>query len=211
MEKDLIYNLIILDESGSMGSAYDATIDAFNKFLKNIQSTAEEFQDQVHRVTFVTFNTNGRKYLTQNLPPRLVNEINKQNYKPKGGTPLCDAIGFSVNELRNQLQGMKNAKVLVSIFTDGLENASREFSGKNIRDLVESLEEQGWTFTYFGTEHDVYAASININIKNVMYFEKSKHGMNRMLEEERLSRRNYYQKIQNKDMNLREDYFNRKK
>ena len=207
MEKDLVHNLIILDESGSMSSAYDATIHAFNQFLGNIKSTAKEFKDQDHFVTFLSFNTEGRNYLSKAENPEKVQQLNRQNYRPDGGTPLFDAIGFSVNKLREKLEHQPNAKVLVSIFTDGYENASKEFTGTQIRNLIETLEQKGWTFTYIGTEHDVKTAAININIKNSISFDKSAKGMTEMFEKEHHNRRNYHSKIRNKDFNLKDNFF----
>lgn len=208
MEKDLIHNLIILDESGSMSSAYDATINAFNHFLGNLKSTAKEFKDQDHFVTFLSFNTEGRNYLSKAQNPEKVQELNRKNYRPDGGTPLFDAIGFSVNQLREKLENQPNARVLVSIFTDGYENASKEFTGTQIRHLVETLEEKGWTFTYIGTEHDVKTAAFSINIKNSISFDKSAKGMEEMFVKEHNSRRNYHSKILGSNINdLTTKYF----
>lgn len=207
MKKDLIYNLIILDESGSMSSAYEATIHGFNQFLANLKSTAKAFEDQDHRVSFLSFNTSGRNYLADNNSVDNVRKLNHQNYRPNGGTPLYDAIGFSINKLREQLENKPDAKVLVSIFTDGFENASKEFNGTQIRNLVETLEEKGWTFTYIGTEHDVYSSAISINIKNSISFNKSMEGITAFFEEDLDNRKNYYQKVREKDTNLKENYF----
>lgn len=210
MEKDLIHNLIILDESGSMSSAYDATINAFNQFLGNLKSTALEFPDQEHLVTFLSFNTNGRRYLAENAIPESVPALSRENYKPNDGTPLYDAIGFSANRIREQIEGKPNAKVLVSIFTDGYENASVEFNGSQIRSLVANLEEKGWTFTYFGAEHDVYSAAKSMNIKNSKSFSKNIEQMSMMMMEEVEDRKTYYTKIRNKEANLKDDYFKKK-
>lgn len=209
MQKDQIHNLIILDESGSMASAYEGTIDAFNHLLNNIKSTASEFEDQEHKVTFVSFNTSGRKYVSENCSPENIEKLSTKNYRPDGGTPLLDTIGFAVHHLRNQLEN-QDAKVLVTIFTDGNENASREFSGPQIHALVESMEAKGWTFTYIGAEHDVQKAAMQINIKNVVSIEKNKNSMMSFFTEEASNRRNYYQKVREKQMNLKDDYFKNK-
>lgn len=54
-----IYNLIILDESGSMSSIYDETIQAINEALCGIRRNQEEFPEQNHMVSVVTFEGNG--------------------------------------------------------------------------------------------------------------------------------------------------------
>lgn len=60
-------------------------------------------------------------------------EIDAQFYQPDASTPLYDAIGFSVNKLRQKLASKKDYNVLVTILTDGEENALREYSGAAAR------------------------------------------------------------------------------
>lgn len=207
MKKILVHNLIILDESGSMGSVYHSTINGFNSFLKNIRSSAEEFPEQEHKISFVSFNDQGIRYIAENLPADAVPSLSTQNYRPTGGTPLFDALGTSVLRLREKTEYFPETKVLVSIFTDGYENASVEFSAKSISDLVTSLEPQGWTFTYIGTDHDVTKVSQHLNIKNTMSFQKSRDGMDTMFGKEMKHRRDFYFSLREVDKGSKRNYF----
>ena len=201
-----IHNLIILDESGSMGTVLEPTISGFNELIQNIGHAAEKFPEQTHRLSFITFNSSGIKWMTENSSATGMNPLKRQNYKPSYGTPLYDAIGHACNKLRTWLT--PETRVLVSILTDGYENASTEFSRQQIAGLVEALEEDGWTFTYMGTDQDVKKASLEINIKNSMHFSKSGIGLKRLFEEEKNKRDVYYQKIQDKKWDsLKEGYF----
>ena len=75
---------------------------------------------------------------------------------------------------------------MVTIITDGLENASKEYSGKAIKALVEQMKEkEGWNFAYIGTNQDVEAVSASLNIDNHMAFEDDEAGMRSAWEKER--------------------------
>ncbi|MBD8018070.1 VWA domain-containing protein [Kaistella pullorum] len=207
MKKILVHNLIILDASGSMSSMYDATLNGFNGFLKNIKATAAEFPEQEHRVSFVSFNTYGITYISENVKPDGVPTLSQVNYRPNGGTPLHDAIGTAANRLRVKTEYFPETKVLVSIFTDGYENASVAYSAKSIRELIVRLEQKGWTFTYLGTDHDVTAVTNDLDIKNTMSFHKSQHGLNVMFDEELKRRKRYYSDLNCGRQNRTGKYF----
>lgn len=212
MEKDTIYNLIIVDESGSMSSIHHPTVDGFNILLSNIKSSAKEFEDQIHKVSFVSFNSvNGVRFITDLSPAKEVKKVKYKEYNPDGSTPLYDAIGASVNRLRKQISEDQNAKVLVSIFTDGYENASKEFSVYHIQSLVRLLELEGWTFSYIGTDHDVESVAIQLNISNSMKFDKSEQGMKAMFKRENDSRKSFYNRVREKDTDLTINLFKKNK
>lgn len=78
----------------------------------------------------------GIKHLHSVEPAGTLKEINSRNYNPDASTPLFDAMGSAINRLRESLEGQSNYNVLVTVLTDGEENASVEFSAFDIRMLV---------------------------------------------------------------------------
>ncbi|MFZ4799615.1 MAG: VWA domain-containing protein, partial [Bacteroidia bacterium] len=132
--------------------------------------------------------------------------IDEQKYQPNGGTPLYDAIGQSVNKLRRTTDLVPNCNVLVTILTDGEENASREYSGAAIKALIEEMKEKKWTFTYIGTEHDVEKVAHNLSINNTMKFDKSEASMSNMFIKESKARHAYFNKISNNE-NVESNYY----
>ncbi|GCD78604.1 hypothetical protein JCM31826_20860 [Thermaurantimonas aggregans] len=124
-----------------------------------------------------------------------IREINSSTYNPNSMTPPYDAIGFSVNELRNALKDIDDFEVLNTILTDGLQNHSKEYTGDTIKKLVEEPKAQGWTFTYIGTDHDVYSQACTIAVTNVLVFNNTEMGTKEMFEREKKSREKYYSKI----------------
>ncbi len=121
-------------------------------------------------------------------------------------TPLFDAMGNSITSLRQALEKQTDYNVLVTVLTDGLENASKEYTGNSIKKLVEEMKMSGWTFTYIGTDHDVETIATSISITNVMYFKKDSGGVRDMFEKERHARAMYSNKIRNKE-NTDNDFY----
>ncbi len=186
-----VHNLIILDESGSMGSIRNSIINGFNEIVKNIKELKEENPHQEHSISFVSFNTLGQQELHFMEDVNRLRELNAKTYSPDGGTPLFDAMGFSLTKLDKAITSQDNVHVFVSILTDGEENASQEFSGPAIKKLVESLKEKNWTFTYIGADHDVEKMAENLSINNHMAFDKSEAGMGKMFAKEKSARLMY--------------------
>jgi len=199
--KQKVHNLIILDESGSMESIKTTIIQGFNELVQTIQGIEKQFPEQQHYISFVSFNGLGQKTLHFLDPACKLKQINDNTYKPEASTPLFDAMGFSINKLKQSLEGQTDYNVLVTILTDGAENASKEFSGNGIKKLVEELQQNRWTFTYIGADHDVEKIAASLSINNTMVFEKNDADIKRMFMKEQSARTIYSQKIRfNKDV-----------
>lgn len=195
MEKQIVHNLIILDESGSMESIKSQIISGFNETVQSIKGSQKKFPEQEHFISVVSFNDLDNKLLYFIDPVEKLNEIDAEKYQPNAATPLFDAIGFAVTKLHQVVKNQPNCNVLVTIMTDGEENASREYSGKQIKELIEKLKNEKWTFTYIGTDHDVDKIALNLSISNTLLFEKNESGIKDMFEKERKSRDMYYSKV----------------
>ncbi|MHC1778924.1 MAG: VWA domain-containing protein [Bacteroidales bacterium] len=201
-----VHNLIILDESGSMECIKRTIIQGFNELVQTIKGIEKQFPEQEHFISFVSFNGLGIKHLHSVEPASTLKEINSGNYMPDASTPLFDAMGSAINRLRESLEGQSNYNVLVTVLTDGEENASVEFSAFNIRMIVEKLKQEKWTFTYIGTDHDVEKIALSLSIDNTMVFEKNDAHINEMFKKEQYARTKFSEKIRtNEDTTL--NYF----
>ena len=194
-KKHQVHNLIILDESGSMEPIKTTIIQGFNELVQTIQGIEKQFPEQEHFISFLSFNGLGHKMLHFIDPVSKLKHIDDKTYKPDASTPLFDAMGFSINKLKQSLQEQSDYNVLVTILTDGEENASIEFSGNDIKKLVEELKQNRWTFTYIGTDHDVEKIAASLSINNTMVFEKNEAGIKKMFMEEQSARAKYSNKI----------------
>src|SRR6188474_2350688 len=128
-KKHEVHNLVILDESGSMDSIKKTIIQGFNEIVQTVKGIGKEFPEQEHFISLVTFNGLGQKLLHFIDPVNKLESIDDRRYQPDASTPLYDAMGFSLVKLRQHLEGKTNYNVLVTILTDGEENASQEYRG----------------------------------------------------------------------------------
>ena len=87
-------------------------------------------------------------------------------------------MGISLNALRKKVA--EDDKVLVTVVTDGYENASKEYSGKAIKALVDELKAKGWVFAYIGANQDVEAVAATISITNTLRFNATSAGVHGM-------------------------------
>lgn len=207
--KQNVYNLIIIDESGSMYNIKDEAIGGVNETIQVIMSAQRLHSEQQHFITLVTFNDERIHKVMDRLPVDVAKDLSWNDYAPNGLTPLFDAMGQSLNELKGYVK--KEDAVLVTIITDGMENASREYDGATIKKLVAELRECGWVITYIGTNQDVDAVADSIGINNRMSYEYSQEGASDMFETENECRMAFYGMLEEKkaspSMNSNVDYF----
>jgi uncharacterized protein (DUF1810 family) len=189
--KHQVHNIIVLDESGSMASIEKFIIDGFNELVQTIKGIEKQHPEQEHFISLVSFNGLGIKTLHFVESAHKLEVIDSTRYKPDASTPLFDAIGFALTKLKAHLRDSKDCSVLVTIMTDGEENASKEYSVAMIKQMIDELKTRDWTFTYIGTDHDIDSLSVSISIENRMYFDKSQRGIAGMFEKERYSRMNF--------------------
>jgi len=202
-----VYNLIILDESGSMQAIYRPALSGVNETLQTIREADKEHKEQKHFVSLITFDTGHYNEIYQRTPADKAIDITEDQYRPCGGTPLYDAMGRAITDLRQHTG--KDDVVLVTVITDGYENASREYTGRAIKSLVDEMKLQGWVFTYIGANQDVEAVAEAMSIDNRMAFDASDTGTKAMFEKELACRRTFFSKI-SKSQSIRDisdDYF----
>jgi len=185
MNKKQIHNLIILDESGSMGMIKSATIKGCQALAQKIISLGDESSEHDHIVTLVTFNDKG---VTERLfvqPISELVEINETNYQPDGLTPMFDAICKSVLRLKRELHDEEDYGVLVTVITDGLENASEEFNLKETRLLIEDMSSDSrWGFGLIGANIDLEktAEALSIPLDRTIEFEQTDSSVDAMFQ-----------------------------
>lgn len=176
-----IFHLIILDESGSMSSIYNESLSAMNETITSIRNLQNTYPEQHHFVSIITFEGTGEtaiKVRRDRVAIEKVEEFTEKDYCPGSYTPLYDAMGYSINHLDKNISD-KDA-VMVTIITDGMENASQYYSGKQIKTLVSRQRKKGWTFAYIGANQDAIEVANEINISNAINFEATTEGIENM-------------------------------
>ena len=190
-----VYNVIILDKSGSMSSIARQAVDGVNETIGSIKSAQEKNPDQEHIVTLVAFCGCELKSIYDNTPVAEVKTLTDRDYRPCCMTPLFDAIGTTISRVHTLKSQDPESLALVTIITDGYENASHEFTHQSIRALIESYKEQGWQFTYIGADHDVESVSFSLSIDHHLKFDKTAVGTRTMFAKERKSRDRWLDKV----------------
>ena len=111
--KQSIYNLIILDASGSMYSIRNEAIAGVVETVQTIRTAQEENKEQEQLLSLVVFN--GKKIATvfDRMPITKVPDLNEKDYQPTDNTPLYDAMGDSITNLRRYLD--EDDDVLVTV------------------------------------------------------------------------------------------------
>ena len=207
--KTKIYNLIILDASGSMSSIEKQAVDGVNETVQTIREAQKKHEDQEHFVTLVSFNSSETKKIYDSEPAAGVKELASDDYNPTSCTPLYDAMGFSITELQKKLE--KDDKVLVTVITDGEENSSKEYDGKAIGSLVDKLKNEGWVFTYIGANQDVMRVATTISISNCIDFDATGIGTSAMFTREKKARLRFFDRLAEADNEVQdcmaEDYY----
>ena len=153
----LLYVTLILDESGSMQSCKGAALAGFNQYLASLRLEPVETH-----FTLTLFNAGKTDVRYRAVPVSAVQDLDVETYRPQDGTPLYDAIGRTLSLARQEAPA--EAKKLCVILTDGEENASQEFTRKQVFNLIKHYERQGWAFVYLGADHDVWSAGGDLGI-----------------------------------------------
>jgi len=197
--KQHIYNLIIVDESGSMGHLREVTLSGINETITTIKEAQKEFYEtQQHFLTLVTFDERRGDYPSVRTIWDAIS-INDSDefcdYKPNGCTPLYDAMGESLTKLSEKIKSDENATAVVTILTDGLENASNTWRPDALRKLIEQLKEMGWVFSYMGSAHDVKEVTDLLSIDNVQEFRHDCTGACSTWRRDSSSKREYYRRM----------------
>ncbi|MBQ6975777.1 MAG: VWA domain-containing protein [Selenomonadaceae bacterium] len=155
--------ICILDRSGSMQPLTEDVIGGYNSFLEK-----QKKEEGAAEVTTILFDDKYEKIAdavnlssAENLTPSI--------YYARGNTALMDAVGRTITTTLGEME--KNnicpakRRVLIMIMTDGLENASTEYSKARVKELIESTtKEYNWNYVFIGANIDSAAEANSIGI-----------------------------------------------
>lgn len=163
MKKGLTELVFILDRSGSMGGLESDTIGGFNGMLQKQKKEKGEAN-----VTTVLFDDQ-IEIVHDRFPIDIVKPLTDEDYYVRGCTALLDAVGSTVNKvenIQNRLPDeLKAEKVIFVITTDGLENASQEYSANMVKEMIEKNQKKGWQFLFLGANIDAVKEAEKMGIR----------------------------------------------
>ena len=167
--------VMILDKSGSMHGLEADTIGGFNAMIEKEKKLGIDV-----RVTTVLFNDKMDR-LYEHREIRNVRPLTERTYETGGTTALLDAIGDTILHMEQSgAADRQGTKVIVVIITDGMENASTEFTKAKVKELISDKQEKaGWDFIYLGANIDAAeeADAIGVRKANAVTYKNTSSGV----------------------------------
>jgi len=157
---DLTHLYFLLDRSGSMQSIKTDTEGGFATFIEEQRRAVGEC-----RVTLAQFDDQ-YEIVFADTP---VADVGRLDLQPRGSTALLDAMGRLITEAGAALAALpedqRPGSVVVAIMTDGLENASREWTHTAVKALVEQqTTAYQWQFLYMGADQDAIDVGTGLGV-----------------------------------------------
>ena len=144
--------VFILDRSGSMAPLVSDTIGGFNGMI-----TEQKKVEGKAFVTTVLIDSNVST-LHDRVDLREIPELTGREYRVGGSTALIDAIGSTVNHIKDIHRYIRPEDVpehvIFVVTTDGMENASRKFNADEVPKMVKAQQKAGWEFIFLGANID---------------------------------------------------------
>ena len=164
MKKNLTELVFILDRSGSMSGLEDDTIGGFNAMIEKQKKEPGEAL-----VSTVLFD-NGREVIHDRINLQDIQPMTRNEYYVRGSTALLDAVGKAIHHIGNVHKYAREEdrpeKTLFVITTDGMENASREYSYGRLKAMIERQKEKyGWEFIFLGANIDAAKEAARFGIR----------------------------------------------
>ena len=181
MRENLTEMVFVLDRSGSMISLTADTIGGFNELI--------EKQKKIEGDAYVTTVLFDHEYelLHDHVALGEVAPLTDREYFARGGTALLDAVGRTINTVGARLAATpeeeRPAHVVFVITTDGMENASCEYTAKQVREMVEHQQRKySWQFVFLGANMDAVAEAgkLGISASHAANFAPSQRGVSMM-------------------------------
>lgn len=176
MRKNLTEIVFILDRSGSMHGLERDTIGGFNSMIEK-----QKQADGDALISTVLFD-NSSEVLHDRVNVKNITPLTERDYSVRGCTALLDAIGGAIHHIGNVHKYARNEDVaehtLFVITTDGMENASRRYTGDKVRQMIERQKTKyGWEFLFLGANIDAVETARGFGISEdraVNYHSDSK-------------------------------------
>lgn len=145
--------IFILDRSGSMAGLEADTIGGFNSLIQ--KQKKEEGRAVISTVLF----DDRQEVLYDRVDLEQIRPMTDADYYVRGCTALLDALGAAIHHIgivhKYARPEDRPDRTLFVITTDGMENASRQYSYAKVKEMIEQRKENcGWEFLFLGANID---------------------------------------------------------
>jgi hypothetical protein len=152
-----------------MEECRDKTIDAYNEFVNGLKHK----NTLGTRLSLTIFDSESIDLVYDQIRIGDVPRLTRKTFVPRGGTPLLDAVGHAVAAV-DKVNLLPDERVVLSILTDGLENASKEYTAEAVRKLLTDRQERcNWLVQYLGANQDAWEAGrvIGVHMRHAMAYD----------------------------------------
>ena len=157
----IVHCFFLIDRTGSMSPLRQAVLSGFNSYVEQQQNVAGSML-----LTVAQFNSESA--LDLRVEARDVHTVRPwplREFEPRGKTPLYDALALLIEHAtRREKRAETVSEVVIVVFTDGHENASRRHSREQVGRLIEERRRAGWTFVFLGANQGSYTTSSALSI-----------------------------------------------
>jgi uncharacterized protein YegL len=155
--------IIVMDCSGSMRPLQKDVLGSFNTFIE------EQKKEPGEAIVCLT-KFNHTVVVKAPVPLAEMKPLTEQDYSPMGLTALNDAIGLSIDKIKEYTEGKNecphctNHKNILCIITDGMENASKDYSQSDVKRMIEEVQGKGWEVHFLAANMDAFQAGTSLGV-----------------------------------------------
>ena len=165
MNHNLTDITFLLDHSGSMNEKKTDVVGGYNQFIHE-QTKASG----VARFSFVQFDSlDPLEVIHDNVLIGEVPKMTSADFRPRGSTPLYDALGMAIVATGVRLlameEGDRPGRVVFVVLTDGFENASEKYTKDQVKKMIQLQQDTyQWVFMFLGVGIDAMREGGEIGI-----------------------------------------------
>src|SRR5690349_10324549 len=108
-----------------MGGLVEPVVSGINEFISGVRKDTEGHDVEA---TLCLFDRNGNDDTVRtkfaNVKLENIDNLTAADYKPRGTTPLLDAVAITISNMQKEVA--EGDKAMLAIYTDGYENASTD-------------------------------------------------------------------------------------
>lgn len=150
--------VFVQDETGSMHRIKDDTVGGFNTYFETLKKEhGTGVSVEVWQFSKSVDEDNVRSLYKGTL--RSVPKLTDDNYKPRGNTPLYDAVGTAIQNAEK----IEADRYIFIVQTDGEENSSTDFDQESVKSLVQEKEKaENWSIVFLGVDFDTWGKTFQM-------------------------------------------------